>query len=175
MEYLEGETLAARLVANTSNTAVTWSASPAGVGSVTSAGLYSAPSIITAQQTVLVTATSVADPTKSASTTITLRAPYRRCSSIGSAPAALPTFHCSPHTVNYFALCRFVAGRRIQQSNFGRVTIRVMKLLRRDLGPTPFFRKRSWPSIQLSLTRDSLAHRGDKVSYPLAWTGAALL
>jgi hypothetical protein len=41
--------------------------------------------------------------------------------------------------------------------------------------PIPFCRKRRWPSIQLSLTRDSLAHRGDKVSYPLAWTGAALL
>jgi hypothetical protein len=62
-------------VANTSNTAVTWSISPAGTGSISSSGFYSAPATISTQQTVMVTATSVADGTKSASATITLSPP----------------------------------------------------------------------------------------------------
>jgi hypothetical protein len=57
-------------VTGTSNTSVTWSVSPA-VGSVSS-GQYSAPSSISSQQVVTVTATSVADPTKSASALVTL-------------------------------------------------------------------------------------------------------
>jgi|SRR5579871_233169 len=58
-------------VANTSNTAVTWSLSPA-VGTLYSGGYYAAPSSITNTQAVTVTATSVADPTKSASAVVTL-------------------------------------------------------------------------------------------------------
>jgi hypothetical protein len=58
-------------VANTSNTAVTWSLSPA-VGSISAAGLYTAPTSITSSQTITVTATSVADATKSASASISL-------------------------------------------------------------------------------------------------------
>ena len=57
---------------NTSNSAVTWSINPAGTGSVSSSGLYAAPATISAQQTVTITATSVADTTKSGSATITL-------------------------------------------------------------------------------------------------------
>ena len=60
-------------VSNTSNTAVTWTISPAGVGSVSAAGLYSAPTSITAQQTVTITATSQADSTKSGSAAIVLQ------------------------------------------------------------------------------------------------------
>jgi len=52
-------------VANTANTAVTWSLSAA-VGSISAAGLYTAPAIITTAQTVNVTATSVANPAVSA-------------------------------------------------------------------------------------------------------------
>ncbi len=59
-------------VTNTSNTAVNWSISPAGLGTVSSSGLYTAPSAINTQQTVTVTATSQADTTKSASATVTL-------------------------------------------------------------------------------------------------------
>jgi len=59
-------------VVNTSNTAVTWSSSPAGVGSLDGTGLYTAPSVISAQQTITVTATSVADGSKAASATVTL-------------------------------------------------------------------------------------------------------
>ena len=62
-------------VANTINTAVTWSVSPTGAGTIDQTGLYTAPEIITNQQTVTVTATSKYDPSKSASATITLTPP----------------------------------------------------------------------------------------------------
>jgi hypothetical protein len=55
-------------VTNASNTAVTWTASK---GSVTASGLFTAP-IVTANTPVVVTATSVADPTKSASVNISV-------------------------------------------------------------------------------------------------------
>ena len=61
-------------VSGTSNTGVTWSRNPA-VGTISTSGLYTAPSSITSQQTVQVTATSVADPTKSASAIVTLNPP----------------------------------------------------------------------------------------------------
>lgn len=60
-------------VSGNSNTAVTWSASPS-TGSISSTGLYTAPSSVSSQTTVTVTATSQADSTKSASATITLNA-----------------------------------------------------------------------------------------------------
>jgi RHS repeat-associated protein len=59
-------------VTNTSNTAVTWSISPSGVGTISSSGLYTAPASIAMQQTVTVTATSVADGTKSAQAQVAL-------------------------------------------------------------------------------------------------------
>jgi hypothetical protein len=58
-------------VTNTGNTAVTWSLSPL-VGSITATGLYTAPASIASSQTVTVTATSVADPSKTATAAITL-------------------------------------------------------------------------------------------------------
>ena len=60
------------VAAGTSNTAVTWALSPT-VGSISSSGLYTAPSLIGATQTVTVTAISAADPTKSATAVITLK------------------------------------------------------------------------------------------------------
>jgi hypothetical protein len=57
-------------VNGTSNTGVTWSLAPA-VGSIAN-GFYTAPASVLAQQTVTVTATSMADPTKSAKASITL-------------------------------------------------------------------------------------------------------
>jgi RHS repeat-associated protein len=60
-------------VTNTSNTAVTWSIAPgSGSGNVSSNGLYTAPATVNAPQTVTLTATSMADPTKSASASVTL-------------------------------------------------------------------------------------------------------
>jgi RHS repeat-associated protein len=63
------------LVNNSSNTAVTWSISPAGTGSINSSGLYTAPSSVTAAQTVTVTATSQADDTKLGTATVKLTPP----------------------------------------------------------------------------------------------------
>jgi hypothetical protein len=58
-------------VMGSTNTAVTWSVSPSNVGQFLN-GTYFAPAIVNAPQTVVVTATSVADPTKSASATVNL-------------------------------------------------------------------------------------------------------
>ena len=58
-------------VTGTANTGVTWSLSPA-VGTISSTGLYIAPASVTGTQNVSVIATSTADPTKSASSTISL-------------------------------------------------------------------------------------------------------
>ena len=57
-------------ITNTSNTAVTWSAT---AGTVSATGLFTAPTV-TATETVTVKATSVADNTKSASATVTVNA-----------------------------------------------------------------------------------------------------
>jgi hypothetical protein len=55
-----------------SNTAVTWAISPVGAESISAAGLYTAPSTVTAQTIVTVSATSVADTTRSATAMVTL-------------------------------------------------------------------------------------------------------
>ena len=67
-------------VSNTSNTAVTWTVTGAGCsgatcGAVSSSGLYTAPSTVPSPAQVTVTATSVADPTKSAAATVTILPP----------------------------------------------------------------------------------------------------
>jgi subtilase family serine protease len=60
-------------VTNTSNTAVTWSVTPANGGSISSTGLYTSPMIaLGLPGSATVKATSQADPTKSASTTETI-------------------------------------------------------------------------------------------------------
>ena len=59
-------------VTNSPNGAVTWSLTPS-VGSINGSGLYTAPSSISATQTVTLKATSVVDATKSGIATITLR------------------------------------------------------------------------------------------------------
>lgn len=61
----------AATVSNTSNTAVTWTAS---AGTVSSSGLFSAPSV-NSTTSVTVKATSVADGTKSAQATVTVNPP----------------------------------------------------------------------------------------------------
>src|ERR1019366_4528887 len=61
-------------VLGSANTNVTWTLSPA-VGTISAAGLYTAPATISNAQTVKVNATSVADPTKSASATVSLTSP----------------------------------------------------------------------------------------------------
>lgn len=54
-----------------STSGVAWSMSPS-VGTLTAMGLYTAPAVLTAQQTAIITATLATDSTKSASATVTL-------------------------------------------------------------------------------------------------------
>ncbi len=60
-------------VTGNSNTRVAWSLSPA-LGSISATGLYTAPGPTSSAQTVAVTATSTADPTKSATAIVTVSA-----------------------------------------------------------------------------------------------------
>ena len=67
-------------VANTANTAVTWSVTGSGCtgaacGTISTTGLYTAPSSVPSPSRVSVTVTSVADPTKSASASVTILPP----------------------------------------------------------------------------------------------------
>jgi len=78
-----GQTQQFTATVNDTNTAVTWSVSPAGVGSINSTGLYTAPATVTSPQTVTVTATSQADTSKSGSATVTLYPPV----TVGVSPA----------------------------------------------------------------------------------------
>ncbi|HZR63506.1 MAG TPA: LamG-like jellyroll fold domain-containing protein [Terriglobales bacterium] len=71
-------------VSGTSGTSVTWSLS-SNVGTISSAGLYTAPATISSQQTITVKATSVTDSTKSASATVTLVPPI----TVSVAPTAI--------------------------------------------------------------------------------------
>ncbi len=59
-------------VVGSTNTSVTWSISPSGSGSVSSTGFYTAPSLISSQQSVTITATSVAEPSRFATATVML-------------------------------------------------------------------------------------------------------
>lgn len=64
-------------VTNNSNTAVSWTVSPA-VGTVSSSGLYRAPSTISSSTTVIVKATSLAEGSQSGSAKIALTPPTTR-------------------------------------------------------------------------------------------------
>jgi hypothetical protein len=58
-------------VTGSTNTAVQWSMSPA-LGTISSSGMYAAPANIAVAQTITISVASVADPTKFASTNISL-------------------------------------------------------------------------------------------------------
>jgi len=70
----QSQQFAANLSGST-NTGVTWSAVPAGVGTLSGSGLYTAPASVTSPQTVSVTATSLVSPSKTASATVELTPP----------------------------------------------------------------------------------------------------
>jgi len=72
------------IVANTGNTAVTWSIPAGAPGSISATGLYTAPATITATQTVIVTATSQADTSKTGTATESLSPPI----TVSVAPSA---------------------------------------------------------------------------------------
>jgi hypothetical protein len=83
-------------VTGSSNTAVTWSVSGAGCngaacGTISVGGLFASPSSVPSPATLQVTATSVADPTKTASASVTLAAATAVLLSINPASATVPT------------------------------------------------------------------------------------
>ena len=83
-------------VTGTSNTAVTWSVSGTGCsgaacGTISVGGLYAAPASVPSPATILVRATSVADPSKSASASITVVVATAVLLSISPTSAAVPT------------------------------------------------------------------------------------
>jgi hypothetical protein len=59
-------------ISGASNSGLSWNISPAGLGSITSTGLYTAPTSVTAQQVASITATSQADGSQTATTSITI-------------------------------------------------------------------------------------------------------
>ena len=86
----------AATVTGTSNTAVTWSVSGTGCsgtacGTISVGGLYTAPASVPSPATLLVRATSVADPSKSASASITVVVATAVLLSISPTSAAVPT------------------------------------------------------------------------------------
>jgi uncharacterized protein (TIGR03437 family) len=74
-------------VTGNANTSVTWSMSPS-VGSLSN-GSYTAPSVIDTAQSVTVTATSVADPSKSASATVQLTPPGAAGVNVSVSPSSV--------------------------------------------------------------------------------------
>jgi hypothetical protein len=58
---------------NALDNGVDWSISPRTLGTISANGLYTPPATLTKQQNVVVTATSIADQSKAASTTVTLQ------------------------------------------------------------------------------------------------------
>ena len=79
----------ARVRNNSNNTAVTWSIAPSGIGTITPTGpasvVYQAPAIVSSPQTLILTATSVDDPTQTWSAAVFLIPAV-------STPVAAPTF-----------------------------------------------------------------------------------
>ncbi len=67
-----GQTQQFTATTNSADTAVTWTITPAGVGTISASGLYTAPASIATAQTVTVTATSQVDTSKSSTATVTL-------------------------------------------------------------------------------------------------------
>jgi hypothetical protein len=83
-------------VTGSSNTTVTWTVRGAGCsgaacGTISAGGLYTSPAGVPSPATVSVIVTSVADPTKSASASVTLVAAAAVLLSISPASAAVPT------------------------------------------------------------------------------------
>jgi hypothetical protein len=101
-------------VIGSNNGAVHWSIS--GPGNMAASGLYAAPPLIPQQVAARVTATSQADPTKSASATITLR-PI----SVSLTPAS--TQLMASQTTRFFAAVSGTSSARVEWSVTGRGNI----------------------------------------------------
>src|SRR5205823_3840866 len=92
-----GSTQLTASVTGTSNSAVKWSISPTWAGSITGAGMYSAPATVASLQPVTITATSVADNITQSTATVILATPvqvslYIAPTMVTMAPGATTTF-----------------------------------------------------------------------------------
>src|SRR4029077_11235345 len=77
---------------NTTNTAVTWQVNgiaggSMSVGTIATAGVYTAPATVPSPATVTVTAVSVADPTRSGAAQVTITAPVAPPVTVSVTPA----------------------------------------------------------------------------------------
>jgi hypothetical protein len=104
----------AATIQNASYAGLIWSTVPPGTGSITDTGLYTAPATIAIQQNVTVTATSVADGTKSASATVTLNPPVPTLTSVSPAIGVQGTSVAITLTGT-----NFVSGATVATSNVG--------------------------------------------------------
>jgi hypothetical protein len=112
-------------VLNTSNPAVSWTITPTGAGSIDNTGLYTAPATVPAQSVVTVTATSVADPTKTASAVITVFLPptsgyaYRRALTINHTKISNSDQSNFPVLISgtYSYLATVANGGKVQNAN----------------------------------------------------------
>lgn len=98
-------------VSGTSNTAVTWSVwgagcSGAACGTITTKGLYTAPATVPSPASVTVVATSVADSSKSGSSTVTLI----RTVSVSVSPASI---HVAPSAQQQFSATVVGTGNQV--------------------------------------------------------------
>ena len=113
-------------ILNASNTAVTWSVNPT-IGTISTSGVYTAPATIASTQSIAVTATSVADTTKSGTAMIFVNpggatyyiSPAGNDYNLGSisAPWATPN-----HALNCGDKILAAPGTYPQLTNFGPVT-----------------------------------------------------
>ena len=121
-------------VTGTSKTAVAWTVSGTGCsgtacGTISSNGLYTAPTAVPSSATVTITATSVADPTKSASAAVTIVPPagttyYLAPAAAGGSDSNNGTSASTPwltpnHAVNCGDVILAVPSTAYQQANFG--------------------------------------------------------
>jgi uncharacterized protein (DUF1800 family) len=122
-------------VTGSSNTAVTWTVNNSGLGSVTvgyinpfpTFGTYSAPGIVPTPNTVTITATSVADPTKKAMATITLFNPTPVLSAVNPSSIGVGPFLLT------VTGSRFVNGAKV---NFGGQALTTMFVSASELTAT---------------------------------------
>jgi Domain of unknown function (DUF4082)/Cohesin domain len=102
-------------VTGSSNTSVAWSLSPS-TGSISSTGLYTAPSSVTTQQTVTLRATSAADSTKFATATVVVNPP------VTSAPVSFWPATAKPGTASASDTSAVELGLKFSSSVAGSVT-----------------------------------------------------
>ncbi|MCX5797500.1 MAG: OmpA family protein [Elusimicrobia bacterium] len=114
-------------VSGTPNQAVKWSLEPK-LGTITDSGVYTAPAVITKDETVIVKATSVADPSKSASSQVKLLAPVP-----APTPASAPIVMAAPakgEKVSIDLLIEFDTAKSVVKSEYDEKLRKVAEFLK---------------------------------------------